>query len=204
MTNELARLKKLTSPEKIQDFLDELAFNFEKGGETCSPPLVSIARGSAHCLEGALIAVTALSLMGERPLLMNLKTSRGDDDHAVALFKRDGLWGALSKTNHAVLRYRDPVYKTLRELALSYFHEYYLSDTGRKTLTAYSRPFSLTRFGTKWMTTEHDVWDIAYALADTPHLPLAPRKALSKTRPASRFERRTIEKSEWKRNGTRS
>lgn len=201
MTDDpLRRLRNLRTPERIQDFLDALPYNFEKKGETCSSPAVTLRRGSAHCLEGALIAAAALSMRGERPLLMNLKTGRGDDDHAVALFKRGGRWGAISKTNHAVLRFRDPVYRTIRELALSYFHEYFLGKSGRKTLTAYSRPFSLARFGTSWMDTPDDVWDIAYALADAPHFPVADPRALRKARHATLFERAVMEKEEWNRS----
>ncbi len=187
----------LRTPERIQDFLDALPYNFEENGETCSSPLSTLARGSAHCLEGALVGALALMKIGEKPYLMNLKTAPGDQDHAVTLFKRNGLWGALSKTNHAVLRYRDPVYRTPRELALSYFHEYYLQDSGRKTLKAYSKPFSLSPFGTKWMTEACEVWDIAYALADAPHLPVIPQG--TKMRPATPFERRATATEEWKR-----
>lgn len=187
----------LRTPERIQDFLDALPYNFEENGETCSSPLSTLARGSAHCLEGALVGALALMKIGEKPYLMNLKTAPGDQDHAVTLFKRNGLWGALSKTNHAVLRYRDPVYRTPRELALSYFHEYYLQDSGRKTLKAYSKPFSLSPFGTKWMTEACEVWDIAYALADAPHLPVIPQG--TKARAATPFERRATATEEWKR-----
>lgn len=195
----MTSLKALRTPEKIQAFLDALPYNFEEEGETCSSPMRALRRNSAHCLEGALIAASALILQGQRPYLMNLKTARGDQDHAVTLFKRDGLWGAISKTNHAVLRYRDPLYRSPRELALSYFHEYYLGSTGRKTLRAYSKPFSLAPFGSAWMESDEEVWDIAYALADAPHLPIAPQETLSRTRPATPFERTVMDQEEWKR-----
>ncbi len=204
MADPLATLRRLRTPERIQDFLDTLPINHEKRGETCFSPARVLKHGKAHCLEGALLAGSALSLHGEPALLMNLKTGPGDDDHAVALFKRDGLWGAISKTNHAVLRYRDPIYRTTRELALSYFHEYFLGTNGRKTLRAYSKPLDLRRFGTKWMTSEDDLWPIAYALADAPHVPIAPKDALKKARRATVFERRTLEKAEWNRSGTRT
>src|ERR1700733_9427348 len=126
-------LKKLSTPAKIQDFLNSLPFNFEKKGETCRSPKASIEADTAHCFEGALIAAAALSLRGQKPLLLDLKASGKDMDHVVALFKRDGKWGAISKTNHAVLRYREPVYASVRELAMSYFHEYFL-PSGVKTL----------------------------------------------------------------------
>lgn len=200
----LSALKKLTTPAKIQDFLDALPYNFEEDEETCSSPLRSLARGSAHCLEGAYIAGFALVAQGRPPLLLNLKTSSGDQDHAVALFKENGLWGAISKTNHAVLRYRDPVYRSVRELALSYFHEYYLGTTGRKTLRAFSKPLNLNRFGATWKTADTELWNIAYALRDATHFPIAPKEILSKTRLAGAFERTVMEHEEWTRKKDRS
>ena len=158
--NELRALKKLNTPARIQDFIDSLPFNFEKNKETCMSPAQILLKKRAHCLEGALLASCALALHGKKPLLMHLKVSRGDDHHAIALFKQGGYWGAISQTNHAVLGYRDPVYKTLRELALSYFHEYFLYNDGKKTLLAYSRHFSLAPYE-NWMTRTDNLWDIA-------------------------------------------
>ncbi len=183
------------TPEKIQDLLDTLRFNKEKKAETCRSPQEVLRHNEAHCLEGALLAAAALQAAGERPLLMNLKASRGDYDHAVALFKRNGYWGAISKTNHAVLRYRDPIYKTQRELALSYFHEYFLNDTGRKTLLAYSKPFDLTRYGKDWITSTGNLWDIADALRDSPHTSIVPSG--TKLRSASIIERKAGDVVEW-------
>lgn len=197
-------LSKFRTPARVQDFLDSLPYNFEEEGETCSSPVRTLARNSAHCLEGAYVAALALSLQGHAPLLMNLKTSTGDQDHAVVLFKERGLWGALSKTNHAVLRYRDPVYRSVRELALSYFHEYYLGTTGRKTLRAFSKPLNLNRFGSTWKTEDMELWNIAYALRDATHFPIAPQETLSKTRPAGVFERTVMEHEEWTRKKDRS
>ncbi len=193
----LLKLWKLRTPARVQDFLDQLPYNFEEKGETCSSPTTTLRRGSAHCLEGAYLGALALTLLGHPPLIMNLKTAPGDQDHAVVLFKEKGLWGALSKTNHAVLRYRDPVYRNVRELALSYFHEYYLGTTGRKTLRAYSQPLNLNRFGTAWKTKDMELWNIAYALRDTKHFPIAPKEVLSKTRHAGAFERTIMEREEW-------
>ena len=182
------------NPEKIQDLLDSFPINHEKRAETCRSPKSVLAHKEAHCLEGALLAAAALWKAGERPLLLNLKVGRGDWDHAVTLFKRDGLWGAISKTNHATLRYRDPVYRTVRELAMSYFHEYYL-DSGRKTMIAYSRPFSLARFGKKWMESEGNLWHIADALRDSPHTYVIPKGM--KLRATSKLERKTGVMVEW-------
>ena len=123
----------------------------------------------AHCIEGALLAAAALWLHGEPPLLLDLMSANGDDDHVVALFRQHGHWGAISKTNHAILRYREPIYKTVRELALSYFHEYFL-DNGGKTLRSYSKPLDLRKFKDKnWTTSEKDLWYITWALNKAPH-----------------------------------
>jgi hypothetical protein len=134
---EKALIEKLNTPEKVQDFLNSLKFNFEKNGETLKSPLFVLREKKAHCIEGALLGAYILSLHGFKPYLMHLKTIKGDYDHVIAPFKVHGFWGALSKTNHAVLRYREPIYPNIQSLALSYFHEYFLND-GRKTLRQYS------------------------------------------------------------------
>lgn len=194
---ELRTLTPLTTPHKIQDFLDTLPINHEKEGETCFSPRLVLRHKKAHCLEGALLASIALARIGQEPLLLNFKTARGDIDHAVALYRIHGYWGAISKTNHAVLRFRDPVYRTLRELALSYFHEYFLSRTGKKTLRSFSHPFDVRRFGTTWVTSEKSVWHIADALSLSPHVPFIPAHAIPYLRPATAFERSVTDTSEW-------
>jgi len=201
---ELAVLRKLSTPEKIQDFLDALPINHEKNGDTCLSPRLVLREKKAHCIEGAMLAATALWLHGEEPLLLDLTTLRYDDDHVVALYKRNGYWGAISKTNHAVLRFRDPIYRTIRELALSYFHEYFMITTGRKTLVSYSVPFSLKRFGTEWVASEEDVWYIAHALDDVRHFTLVPEKNKRLIRKASPLERKTSGISEWKKTDRRT
>jgi hypothetical protein len=199
---ERALLRKLSTPEKIQDFLDTLPINHEKRGETCYSPRVVLRKKKAHCLEGALLAAAALAFHGEEPLLLNLKSSPGDDDHAVTLFKRRGRWGAISKTNHAVLRYRDPVYLSPRELALSYFHEYFENSSGTKTLMAFSKPFRLSRYGTSWMVSEKPLWKIAFSLRASPHTKIVPM-GLS-PRKATRIERDAGKLIEWQRNHPRT
>lgn len=194
---ELAVLRKLSTPEKIQDFLDTLPINHEKDGDTCLSPRQVLREKKAHCIEGAMLAATALWLHGEEPLLLDLTTLRYDDDHVVALYKRNGYWGAISKTNHAVLRFRDPIYRTVRELALSYFHEYFMTTTGRKTLVSYSIPFSLKRFGAEWIVSEEDVWYIAHILDDIRHFPIVPEKNKRLIRKASRIERGAGSIIEW-------
>ncbi len=178
----------LSTPEKIQDFLNALPFNHEEEGDTMCSPQVTLARGTAHCLEGALVAAAALWYHGQRPLLLDLESVHPDQSHVVALFKRDGLWGAISKTNHAVLRFRDPVFRTVRELALSYFNEYFL-DSGQKTLHSFSaRPFSLLGLSDSWLTDIEPLWHIEKALMRAKHASIAPSRTLQSTRRADPIE----------------
>src|SRR3989344_618593 len=136
---ENALMRKLNTSAKVQDFLNRLPFNLEKKGETLKSPLLVIREGKAHCFEGALLGAYILSLHGFPPLILHLKTTKEDYEHVIAPFRVNGFWGALSKTNHSALRYRDAIYKNIRELVMSYFHEYFL-DNGIKTLRKYSQP----------------------------------------------------------------
>ncbi|MDP2837968.1 MAG: hypothetical protein Q8O53_01675 [Candidatus Moranbacteria bacterium] len=197
---ELRLLKKLNSPQKIQDFLDTLPSNLSRYSDSCSSPRMALRKGRAHCIEGAFIAATALWLHGRKPLLMDLKAQLPDFDHVVALYQENGYWGAISKSNHPVLCFRDPIYRTLRELALSYFHEYVLLSTGDKTLESYSRSFSLKRFGTEWITSEQHLWDIALALDESRHYPLVPTGQAKYVRQASALERKAGRLTVWKRS----
>jgi hypothetical protein len=203
-TRESALLRGLSSPRKVQDYLDTLPINHEKGGETCFSPRRLMRERKAHCLEGALFAAAAFKFHRIRPLLMNFKTTDEDQDHAVTLFRINDHWGAISKTNHAILRWRDPIYRTPRELALSYFHEYFMFQTGKKTLRGYSRPFSLSRFDDAWITMEEDLWHIADALADAPHTAFIPAGSERHVRPATAFEYRTVEAVEWPESDPRT
>ncbi len=178
---------KLNSPTRIQDFLNAIQTNFETTGETCLSPREVLKQKRAHCLEGALFAGSVLWYHGKNPLLLDLKASGDDYDHVIALFKEHGHWGAISKTNHAVLRYREPVYKTTRELALSYFHEYF-NDKGVKTLRSFSKPFSLKKFGYRWITSNENLWDIGAALDDAPHMAIVPKKHIRHLRKADVLE----------------
>lgn len=189
-------LRRLSSPTRIQDFLDELPINHEKDGDTNYSPRLVLREEKAHCIEGALLAACALWLNGEEPLLLDLRSVRGDDDHVVALFKRNGHYGALSKTNHATLRFRDPIYRTVHELALSYFHEYFL-DSGRKTLRERSHPFRLRRYGYAWITSTEHLFYLGEALDDSPHVPLIPAGNERHIRAVSPLERRAGSLIEW-------
>src|SRR5437879_8480363 len=152
---EFSVLARLSTPPKIQGFLDALPANFEIGGQTCLSVREVLRQRRAHCIEGAMLAACALWMHGEPPLLMDLQAER-DYDHVVALFRRGRCWGAISNTNPPLLRWRDPVYRTLRELAMSYLHEY-ANDRSQKTLRGYSRPFDLARLrpGLLATTAEH-------------------------------------------------
>ena len=180
-------MRKLDTPAKIQDFLNSLKFNFEKKGETLKSPVRVLRDGSAHCFEGALLGAYILSVHGYRPLILYLKATQGDYDHVVAPFKVAGLWGALSKTNHAVLRYREPVYKNIRELVMSYFHEYFLPD-GRKTLRQYSALLNLNTFEKNWMLSEEDLWGIDDDLDKIKHFNILQKTAIKKLRKADKIE----------------
>lgn len=189
---------KLSSPSKIQDFLDTLSINFELNGETYMSPRRTLMAGTAHCFEGALLAAAALAYHGHKPLLMDFQTIPRDEDHVVALFRQNGYWGAISKTNHSILRYRDPIYSTPRELALSFFNEYIMDD-GTKSLRAYSAPFDLGRYApADWMCAEEDLVDIVNDLDDSRHFPIVPKKNMRKLRKASSIERKILEHTEWK------
>lgn len=180
-------MEKLNTPARVQDFLNSLKFNFEKSGETLKSPLFSLRTKNAHCLEGALLGAHILSLHGHKPYLLHLKAAKEDYDHVVAPFKIGKLWGALSKTNHAVLRYREPVYKNIRELAMSYFHEYFL-DNGRKTLRQYSALLSLNSFEKNWMVEDGDLWGIDEELDKIKHYNIIPKSYIKRLRRADSLE----------------
>jgi hypothetical protein len=172
---ERAVYRRLTSPEKIQRFLDELEYNKEPDGPTSRSPRRVLQDGMAHCMEGALMAAAALRVLGRPPLLIDLEAVR-DDDHVLAVFRQRGHWGALAKSNYAGLRFREPVYRTLRELVMSYF-EHYFNLAGEKTLRRYSRPVNLKRFDRiGWMTSQEDVWAIPEYLTTISHTPLLTRE----------------------------
>jgi hypothetical protein len=170
--HETRILKALKTPERIQRFLDtEIAYNKEPDGDTLRSPRRVLRDKVAHCMEGALLAAAALRVQGYPPLLLDLEAVR-DDDHVLAIFKQHGHWGAIAKSNYSGLRFREPVYRTLRELAISYF-EHYFNLSREKTLRNYSRPVNLSRFDRiHWMTTEEDLWPLSDHLMQISHTPL--------------------------------
>jgi hypothetical protein len=159
----------LTTPAKIQRYLDcEIGYNTEPLGDTCHSPRMVMREGVAHCMEGAMLAALALRLIGHPPLLVDLEAVR-DSDHVLAVYRVDEHWGAVAKSDYRGLRSREPVYRTIRELVMSYFEHYY-NPAGEKTLRAFSRPVNLARFNRiGWETREGDVWEIPNHLCDIPH-----------------------------------
>jgi hypothetical protein len=195
---ELSLLRRLNTPRKVQDYLDELPINFEPEGDTCLSPRRVMREKRAHCIEGAMLAALAFRLHDKPPLILDLTSSFHDLDHVVAPFKQHGAWGAVSKTNHAVLRYREPIYRTIRELVLSYFHEYF-DAKGFKTLRSYSAPVNLSRFDREnWMTSDENAWCVAQHLVDVRHIPLLSRAQIATLRRAHPLEIQAGEIVEWK------
>jgi len=186
---EFRILERLDSPERIQAFVDAIPANFEPDGDTVLSVREVLRRRRAHCIEGAMVAACALWIHGEPPLLVDLEAVQ-DYDHVVAAFRRNGCWGAISKTNHVPLRYRDPVYRSLRELAMSYFHEY-ANRRGQKTLRTYSRAFDLRTVDPKlWVTSRKDCFEIAEQLDELRHFPLISKRQARELRTRDRMERR--------------
>jgi len=171
---------------RIQKFVDELTYQY---ADTAWSPERVLRERKGHCMEGALLAAAALRVNGHPPLLMDLEAAR-DDDHVVALFRERGLWGGIAKSNFAGLRFRTPVYRTLRELAISYFEDYF-NLRGERTLRAYAGPVNLARLdGEHWMTSEDDLWCVPELLNTARHYPLFPNKV---ARALPRLDRRSFE-----------
>ena len=190
-------LARLDTPQKIQTFLDRLPVNFSLDGDTAMSPRRVLEARMAHCAEGAVFAAAALAYHGRPPLLMDIRALPSDQDHIITLFRERGLWGAISKTNHAILRWRDPIYRSVRELAMSYAHEYCLPH-GKKSMLSFSKPFSLKRYTPKsWVVTPEDLDQLLVDLDSSPHLPVAPPHALRNRRRSSRVELLSQDVVEW-------
>jgi hypothetical protein len=185
---ELRRLRALRTPVGVQRFLDRMPYHI---GKTAWSPRRVLAEGTAHCLEGAIFAATALRALGFPPLLLDLEAVQ-DTDHVIAVYRLNGHWGAIAKSNFSGLRCRAPVYRSLRELAMSYFEDY-INLRGDRTLRAYSQPVNLSRFDRShpgWMTSDADLWFIPEHLVDIPHTHLL-TPTLEKS--LSRVDRRALE-----------
>ena len=183
--SELRTLRALKTPAGIQRFLDDLRYNLSY---TARSPKKVLRDRTASCLEGGIFAAAALCILGFAPLIFDLEAEQ-DTDHVVAIFKVRGHWGAVAKSNFTGCRYREPVYRTLRELAMSYFNIYF-NLRGERTLRRYSRPVNLARFDDRnWITTEKPIWFIAEYLCEIPHISLL-TPAMEKN--LTRLDRRTM------------
>jgi len=179
--DEMAFLKTMSDPDKIQGFLDSVDYNpvYE-----CRSPRWVIKKGSAHCFEGALFAAAALQFNGFKPLIVDLKAFN-DDDHVIAIFKVNGHWGSVAKSNFTSLRYREPVYRSLRELVMSYF-DFYFNTDGDKSLRAYSMPLDLTIYNKRhWATTDEDLEYIGDKLEILHHYQIVDELMIKKLKKAS-------------------
>ena len=169
---EFALLRRLDSPQKVQRFVNAIPINHEIGGETLLSVREVLGQRRAHCIEAAFVAAAAMWIHGDPPLVMHMDCDSSDDPHVVSLFRRIGRWGAVSKSNGAHLRYRDPIYRSLRELAMSYFHEYF-NKRGRRTLRSYSVSFDLRRLDPElWVTSQQPCVEANARLAGLRHYPL--------------------------------
>ncbi|PYJ01796.1 MAG: hypothetical protein DMF00_03720, partial [Verrucomicrobia bacterium] len=165
---ELRTLRSLKTPAGIQKFLDDLPYNLSY---TAGSPKKVLHDRTASCLEGGIFGAAALRVLGFPPLIFDLEAEQ-DTDHVVAIFKVRGHWGAVAKSNFTGCRYREPVYRSLRELAMSYFNIYF-NLRGERTLRRYSRPVNLARFDhLHWVTTDKPIWFIAEYLCEIPHISL--------------------------------
>ena len=185
---ELRRLRALRTPWGIQRALDAMPYHL---ASTAWSPRAVLREGTAHCLEGAVFAAAALRVLGHPPLLLDLEAVQ-DTDHVIALFRLRGHWGAIAKSNFSGLRYRAPVYRSVRELVMSYF-EGYVNLRGERTLRAFSRPVNLARFDRLrpgWMVSDADLWWIAEHLVDVPHTRLL---SAATVRALARVDRRSME-----------
>ena len=188
---------RLDAPQKIQDWLDRLPVNFEPDGDTVMSPRRMLQARAAHCAEGALFAAAVMMFHRKSVWLVDLRARPTDHDHVVAVFRERGLWGAISKTNHSILRWRDPIYKSVRELAMSYAHEYCL-PSGAKSLLAFSRPFSLARYApARWVTADDELHWLMDALDNSPHEDVVPKRV--KQRRSAKIEIEAQGLTEWER-----
>ena len=185
-----ARLAGLRTPERIQSFVNRIPWNTEPDGPTARSVTGVLEHRVAHCIEGAFVAAAALALAGHPPLLMDMGAARGDVDHVVALFRRRGHWGAISKSNSPLLRYRDPIYRSLRELALSFFPQYIRGR--RKTLRTYSVSVDLRKHDPAlWVSHDGPVCqEMVDMLTTARHFPIVPPEATGDLRPIDEIERR--------------
>jgi len=200
---EILVLSKLNTPSKIQDFLNKMPVNFEECGETLLSPRGVLKNNKCHCIEGAFFAAAALWFNGlGKPFVVDLRATPEEWDHVITVFKKKGKWGAISKTNHSVLRYREPLYRDIRELVMSYFHEY--SDDygkGEKTLREFSEPVDLSLFGSEWLISGENLWFLGDYLDSVKHSKILGKKQVKELRKLDAVEIHGGNVTEWDRSG---
>lgn len=192
---EAARLRRLSPPWRIQKFLDEL--DYDVRGEGCRSPRRVLRERKVQCMDGALFAAAALRVQGQKPLILDLEAVQ-DDDHVLALYRVKDRWGSIARSNYSGLRFREPVFRTVRDLVLSYVEDYF-NLRREKTLRSYSSPFDLSRFDRiAWMTTEEDLWEIPNHLVGIRHHRLLSPAQVRALGPVSRvvFEAGKVGRSE--------
>ncbi|PYN73696.1 MAG: hypothetical protein DMD96_32395 [Candidatus Rokuibacteriota bacterium] len=185
---EWSALRALGTPFGIQRTLEAMPYHV---ATTAWAPRRVLREGTAHCLEGAIFAAAALRVLGHAPMVLDLEAVQ-DTDHVIAVYRRRGHWGAIAKSNFSGLRYREPVYRSVRELVMSYF-ESYINLRGERTLRAYSGPIDLARFDRThpgWMTSEDDLWWIPEHLLRVSHTRIL---TAAMTRHLSRVDRRSLD-----------
>jgi hypothetical protein len=178
--HERKTISGLTTPAKIQAFLDDIPYS---GEERYRCPLTVLRDSKGHCFDGALFGAAMLRRLGHPPLILDMLPNARDDDHLLALYKRDGHWGAVAKSNFSGLRFREPIYRTLRELVLSYFEQYF-NAAGEKTLRSYTVPLNLKAFDKlDWMTSDDNLEAIALRLDEIRKVPVLTRRMVANLSP---------------------
>jgi hypothetical protein len=173
---ELRKLRSLKDPDGVQRFLDDMPYHL---GDTAWSPRRVLHENTSHCFEGAIFAAAALRVLGYPPLIFDMEAEH-DTDHVLAIYKFRGHWGCIAKSNYTNCRGREPVYRSLRELAMSYF-QIYFNMRRRRSLRTYSRPVNLQRFDSlNWMTTDKPIWFIVYHLLEIPHSKLVTRAMVNR------------------------
>ena len=178
---EILLLSQCKHPYAIQEFLDRIDYNPDY---TCKSPRWVIRKRTAHCFEGALFAAAALEFIGYKPLIVDMK-AYNDDDHVIAVYKEYGHWGAVAKSNFTSLRYREPVYRSIRELIMSYF-DFFFNTKGEKSLRSYSLPFNLSNLKDKnWAMSDNDLEYIGDKIESLHHFPVVNELMIGKLKIAS-------------------
>ena len=179
---QLALLRRLDTPRKVQDFLD-YSLGYNDGDGTCYSPRETLRQGKAHCIEGAMLAAAAFLFHGRPSWLLDLRANPRDDDHVIAPYREHGRWGAVAQSHFCGLRYREPVYGTYEELARSYF-EFYYNASGEKTLREFSAPFNTAALKPEWLDSAKDVFFVSRRLDAARHYRIVPYTMEKKLRPA--------------------